>query len=93
MIKKYEIGDVVDLDDVAISPAARDAWQAAAQAGAIGLGRIARGPLVIPDEQGLWLPTGELEIFVDVVVGQGTVRISMKVPADHWVWADPSWRN
>lgn len=82
MSGKYKLGDVVDLDDVAISPAAFAAWQAAAVAGAKAL--TARGIPVsdIPDEQGLWLASGELEIFVEVA----DKRISMKIPPGQWQW-------
>ena len=79
---KYSIGYVVDLDDVAISPAAFAAWQAAAAVAAKAL--AARGIPVsdIPDEQGLWLAGGELEIFVEVADN----RISMKIPPGQWQW-------
>ncbi len=85
-MKKYKIGDVVDLDDVAISPAANVAWQAAAIAGAKALAILTRGVLPeIPDEQGLWLASGELEIFVEVRIGQHKpVRISLRVPPGEW---------
>jgi hypothetical protein len=80
----YKVGDIVDLDDVAISPAAFAHWQAAAALGAQALARLYPGmPLDIPDEQGLWLASGELEIFVEV---RG-VRISQKIPAGEWQWA------
>lgn len=81
MKKKYAHGDIVDLDDVAISPAAFSAWQVTAQAGALALPPAIR-PDDIPDEQGLWLASGELEIFVEV----GGVRISMRVPPSGWRW-------
>jgi len=81
MSQKYKFGDVVDLDDVFISPAAYAAWQATAQAGALALPRHIR-PGDIPDERGLWLASGELEIFVEL----GGTRISMRVPVGHWTW-------
>lgn len=87
MKKKYKTGDVIDLDDVAMSPAAVTAWQATASASAEALALLARGPLTVPDEQGLWLASGELEIFVEVRIGQHKpVRISMKVPPEQWQW-------
>lgn len=87
--RKYKIGDVVDLDDVAISPAALAAWQAIAQTGARALpSQVPRDE--IPDEQGLWLASGELEIFIEI---SGMTRISMKIPPDQWVWADPKKNN
>lgn len=83
MISKYQIGDVVDLDDVAISPAAYARWQAAAAVGAQALAKMFPGvSLDIPDEQGLWLIGGELEIFVEV----RSVRISQKIPTSEWAW-------
>jgi hypothetical protein len=90
MKKEYKVGDVVDLDDVNISPATFARWQAiAARTGAL----IPPGVLV-PDEQGLWLASGEMEIFVEVQIGQHRpVRISMKIPPDQWVWAEPKKRN
>lgn len=78
---KYQPGGVVDLDDVAISPAAFQAWQAIAQAGARALPPHIR-PGDIPDEQGLWLASGELEIFIEV----GEMRISLKIPPGQWSW-------
>jgi hypothetical protein len=82
--KRYTIGDVIDLDDVNISPAAFAAWHTVAMAGAQALGAagLVTDPSQIPDEQGLWLATGELEIFVEV----GNVRVSMKIPPDQWAW-------
>ena len=82
MSGKYKLGDVVDLDDVAISSAAFAVWQATAAMGAKAL--AVRGVPVsgIPDEQGLWLASGELEIFVEVAGN----RISMKIPPGQWQW-------
>ncbi len=84
MVKKiYTCGDIVDLVDVNISHAAFARWQAAAAAGATMLDAMFPGvALVIPDEQGLWLATGELEIFVEV---RG-MRISQKIPPHEWGW-------
>lgn len=82
--KEYKIGDIVDLDDVMISPAAYMRWQAVASMGAQALAQIAPGEnFTIPDEQGLWLASSELEIFVEVAGS----RISMKIPADQWAWS------
>ncbi len=84
MSNKYKVGDIVDLDDVTISPAAYAAWHATAIAGAQALAATGRitGPSQIPDEQGLWIASGELEIFVEI----SGVRISMKVPPGQWSW-------
>ena len=82
MRSKYKIGDVVDLDDVMISPFALYAWQVRAEIGARALVVQGVDTKSIPDEQGSWLATGELEIFVEVV---GT-RISMKIPPGQWAW-------
>ena len=81
----YKIGDVVDLDDVFISPAAYAAWQATAAASTHALFAQGRLPSSdkIPTEQGLWLPTGELEISVEI---PRVARISMKVPSGQWAW-------
>ncbi len=89
MVKKiYTFGDIVDLDDVTISLGALLRWQAAAAVGAQALSRIAPvGSFTIPDEQGLWLASGELEIFVDVQVGEHSpMRISQKIPPEEWTW-------
>lgn len=79
----YQFGDIVDLDDIEIAESARDAWalhaQAAVQMLAI-MGRVLDSTQ-IPDEQGVWLPDGSLEIFVEI---SGVTRISMKVPPGHW---------
>ena len=77
---KYKVRDVVDLDDVLISPRAHASWHAAAAVGAQALPAV--HPSLIPDEQGIWLPTGELEIFVEIA-GH---RISMKIPPSEWAW-------
>lgn len=87
--ENYQVGDIVDLDDVVISPAAYQAWQATAavSAQALIVARIVSDPSQIPIEQGLWLASGELEIFVEIVVGQQpALRISMKIPSDQWTW-------
>ncbi len=84
MSRTCKIGDVVDLDDVAISPRAYASWQATAAMGARALAAagLLSDPSQIPDEQGLWLASGELEIFVEV----GGARISMKIPPGEWRW-------
>ena len=84
----YKIGDVVDLDDVLISPAAYASWQAtaAASTGALAASGRLPPPGQIPTEQGLWLASGELEIFVEI---PGVARISMTIPPGQWAWARP----
>ncbi len=81
--KKYEIGDVVDLDDVVLSLATYQAWQANAEAAAGALAAAGRltDPSLIPDEQGLLLADGSLEIFVEI---PGVARVSMRAPVGHW---------
>ncbi len=82
-MKKYKVGDVIDLDDVNISLAAHEAWQAIARVAALG-GVLANiPPDQIPMEQGMWLPSGELETFVEI---PGTARVSMKIPCAQWAW-------
>ena len=43
-------------------------------------------PADIPDERARALPSGELEIYVEI---HGKGRISMKVPAGRWKWRLP----
>lgn len=83
--KRYSVGDVIDLDDVNISLPAYLAWQASARAAAAGLaatGRITDASQ-IPDEQGLLLADGSLEIFVEI---SGAARVSMQIPPDQWAF-------
>ncbi len=77
--KNYSIGDIVDFDDVLLSPRAIANWQATV---AVAAPLLPPG-VPVPDEQGLWLATGELEIFVEVC----SMRISQKVPPGEWAWA------
>ncbi|HWO07448.1 MAG TPA: hypothetical protein VNM40_02595 [Candidatus Paceibacterota bacterium] len=81
--KNYQPGDVIDLDDVLISPAAYQVWHAVARAAALSGILSGIRPDRIPIEQCLWLPSGELEIFVDV---PNVGRVSMKIPPDQWAW-------
>lgn len=82
-MNKYRIGNIVDLDDVAISPAAHDKWLSVVALRASALPQHVRAG-DIPNEQGLWLASGELEIFVEVADS----RVSMRIPPDQWIWAD-----
>lgn len=86
--KGYTTGDIVDLDNVMISPEAFARWQAVAAVGAQALAALFPGEsLEIPDEQGLLLASGELEIFVEVQVRQHKpIRISQKIPPNEWGW-------
>ncbi|MFZ2556031.1 MAG: hypothetical protein WAX57_04280 [Minisyncoccia bacterium] len=79
--KTYQPGDIVDLDDVFVSPAALSAWQATAQVGARALTLVGISFAQIPIEQGLILETGELDIFVEI---PGLTRISMRIPPEQW---------
>lgn len=84
--KNYRVGDIVDLDDVLISPAAYSAWQTSARrtmAALVAAGRLSRRTK-IPDEQAKLLAGGVLEIFVDI---PGVARLSMEIPAGHWQWS------
>ena len=77
---------IVDLDAIALSPAAVMAWAELAWKTAQGLEQIARNrgiELQIPDEQARENNDGTLTIFVKI---PGIIDISLDVPADQWAY-------
>lgn len=72
------------LDNVLIDRESYEAWMELARRAAASLRGV--NPTDIPDERARALPSGELEIYVEI---KGKKKISMKIPAGRWKWRSP----
>jgi hypothetical protein len=77
--------NVIDLDEVLISPVAFREYHEFAKriARALGESGLMPNPENIPDEQGRVEADGSLTIFVRLPNG---IEVSMRVPKEHWQW-------
>ena len=77
------MSNVIDLDDVMISPAAFGAWNEFAKRIAEQIRLLGvTDPSQVPDEQGRVNPDGSLTIFITLPNSE----VSMTVPKEHWAY-------
>ena len=75
----------IDLDQVNISPAVHNAWQGMARSIADIVRRLGISPDEIPDEKARIEDDGSLTIFVELPIGE----VSLRVPPDQWAYRFP----
>lgn len=75
---------VIDLDNLLLSPAVYRSWSSIATREAERLRAMGVDRASIPDERARALPDGSLTIFVRLPDGS---EVSMRVPPEHWALA------
>lgn len=86
-MKKYKVGNVVDLDDVVSSAAALAAWSAVAEKAAALCVALGVPREQWPEEQARLNADGSLTIWVDVPAPSGgSASLEMRVPPGQWQW-------
>ncbi|MFZ2886341.1 MAG: hypothetical protein WA021_00805 [Minisyncoccia bacterium] len=85
--KNYQPGDIIDLDDVAISSAALAAWHGVAQRAAAFCHQVGVRSEDLPEEQGRLEQDGSFSVFVKVKTPSGgEVDFSLPIPPGQWAW-------
>lgn len=77
------MNNIIDLDDVMISPLAQKTWQEFARRVAAQLRLLGvTDPSQVPDEQARVNPDGTLTVFVTLPNGE----VSMEIPKEQWAY-------